>query len=179
MTEPKFLNRTGGTLGIAAAPPDGGGYAPQSPGICLPCGVPEPRNDGMRSTKFNEDCTICVFAVGPERLLPCANCGRIAIKWREHRVKWRPFGGPLTLPFPRGYRCDGVDEPCPPPARGCPVRDGLGGSRRAGGSGPRGEREPGRPTHAGGGDQGREPTPAGQDDEAGRGVQTRARSGGA
>ena len=45
-----------------------------------------------KSSKVLQDCTIC-------RSCREAVIGPVVLKWRTNRVKWRTFGGPLTLRF--------------------------------------------------------------------------------
>ena len=49
-------------------------------------------NPGKKSSKLNQDCTICHSCRE-------AVIGPVVLNWRENRSKWRAFGGQLTLSF--------------------------------------------------------------------------------
>ena len=42
-------------------------------------------NPGKKSSKFNQDCTICASCRR-------GRAGPVVLKWQENRVKWRAFG---------------------------------------------------------------------------------------
>ena len=48
-------------------------------------------NPGKKSSKSNQDCTICRSYRG-------AVIGSVVLEWRENRVEWREFGG-TPLPY--------------------------------------------------------------------------------
>ena len=59
---------------------------------CTGANLTEGGNPGKKSSKFNQDCTICPSCRE-------AVIGDAVLKQRTNRVKRRTFGGPFTLPF--------------------------------------------------------------------------------